>query len=173
MRAPSSGIAGQLTATVSQPGFLVQITLPSGPAYLTDLDADFPYNGQVFAASDMQVQGLSWTGGAPQRPKLILGDADLTWGTLALNLELQDCAVSIWQAYAAAPNEAEPLWSGRIGGAQRDNAVVQCSLVLDTSTAYSPRRRVQTVINGQFLLPAGKTIAVGSQKWVIGRPRNG
>lgn len=169
MRTPAAGIASALTAIGSQPGYLVQITLPSGTFYLTDLDADFTFNGLNWVSSDLHVQGINWIAGTPQRGKLTLGDADLVWWTFALELLLQDSPISIWQAYASATNQAEPLWTGRIGLVTRGQATVECDLVLDTTTGNIPRRRVQNVIAQQYLLPAGKIIMVGGQKWELQR----
>jgi len=170
MRSPSSGISSQLSAVVTQDGFLLQIT-PSGQAtaYMTNLDVDFSYNSITWTSSDFDVTGINWGTTGMQAGKLVLGDSDLIWWDYALNLILQDSPVSIWQVYASAPTEAEPLWSGRIGSVTKGDQTVECTLNTDSMVRQVPTRRVQYVIPTSFLAPAGKVISIGSQNWVLNR----
>jgi hypothetical protein len=168
-RSPSSGIAALLTAPVSQPGFLVQIVVGATTHRLCTMDADFTYGGHTWTAADVQVSGLSWDTGGVRAARLTLGDVDLAWWTATLNLTLQDAPVSIWQVYVGATNEAEPLWSGRIGAVRKGEASVDCDLTIDATLLRSPRRRVQNLVDSQFLISPGTIVTIGGQEWIVER----
>jgi len=175
MRSPTSGLNAALTTSGSQPCYLVQITFVRNPAQprifqLTDLDRDFLYNGITWQSTDLEVRDLSWGVGAAGT--LVLGDADMAWWFYALTYEIQDASVYVWQAYADASNEAEPLWNGRIGGVRKTGPAIECQLFVDRSLTSSPRRRVQHIVDTQYLVPAGKVILIGNQKWVLERKSN-
>lgn len=172
-RKPSTNLDAALAAVVAQPGYLVQIDLPSQTFRLCSMDVGFTYGGQSWTSADVEVSGIGWDQGGMRAGKLTLGDADLAWWTFALNLELQDAPVAIWQVYAAASGEAEPLWSGRIGRVVKGVALITCDLVTDIARLSSPRRRVQNVVPAKYLLPSGRVIAIGTDQWTLERKRNG
>ena len=170
MRTVTSGITTALTAQGSFLGWLAEITTSAGTVFrLCSMDVDFPFGGFTFRASDLSVSGMAWDGGVARPASLTLGDADLTWGALVLNLALADAGLRLWQAYASATTEAQPLWSGRIGQCKRVGLSVQATLSNGTDTTFAPRTRVQQLVNPAFLLPAGTGLSVNGTRWVIER----
>lgn len=172
-RKPTAALDSALTGVVAQPGYLIRMVLPSQTFRICTFGTGFTYGGYSWAAADAEVSGLSWDQGGVQGGKLVLGDADLVWWTFVLNLQMQDAPIDVWQAYATAPNEAEPLWAGRIGRVVKGPALVSCELVTDVSRMNSPRRRVQNVVPARFLLPSGRVIYIGNDTWTLERKRNG
>lgn len=182
-RTVTSGIAAATVAVASQPGYLIQIDLPAPPSgpgslYRCTFDVDFTYNNIRWTADDIIVEGMNWSTTNTQNGRITFGDPDAVWWQIAAggptsSPMLQDAAISIYQAYAEAPNEAVPLWKGRIGQVARGPMTVVCNVRSDTATTYCPRRRVQSVVPIGYLVPPGKIIMIGNQKWVLGRKLNG
>jgi len=171
-RSPTSGIVTQQTAQGAYPGYLVQITIAGQIFSLCTLDVGFTFGGLSWISSDIDLSGIKWDASGLSPGKMVLGDADLVWWTFALKLQLQDVPVSVWQVYAGAPGEAEPLWNGRIGRIVRVGTTIECDLTTDSVRLNAPRRRVQHVVNAKYLLPAGKVLYAGGQQWVIERKQN-
>jgi hypothetical protein len=187
-RTVSAGIGSVLPAVASQPGYLVRIDLPGpadtpsgpGPQYLCSFDVDFVYSGVTWHSADLAFDGMNWSTTSSQNGRMTLGDPDLIWWQIAAGGPstpplLQDAPISVWQAYAEVAEEAVQLWSGRIGQVARSQMTLVCNIRSDSATTLCPRRRVQSISPtiGKYLLPPGKIIMVGNQKWVLPRKLNG
>lgn len=173
-RTPTSGIATAQTALASQPGYLIAFLVDKVVYRFSTFDVDFIFDDALWASTDVTIDGLTWDTGGAKAGQMTLGDPDLVWWSFALNLRLQYAPIAIWQAYMSAPNEAEPLWFGRVGAVSRGVLSVICALMNDSSILKTPRRRVQNVIPSAFLLPAGKVIDLGSGHfWTLERKQNG
>ena len=170
-RSLTAGIAGQLTAQGAYPGYLIELTFTTGEVQrYTTLDVGFTYGGYTWNAADVQVSKLEWDGGIARPAALQFGDASLAMWSLVLNLVLPDAKVRIWQIYAAASGEAEPVWSGRVGQISRSGLAVDIELNNGSAYVTAPRQRVQYVVNPAFLLPGGTILQVGNQRWTLDRP---
>jgi len=172
-RSPTSGIAGVLSNTVVQSGYLVQVTVNTTPiqtnVYMSSFDTDFIFNSQTWSATDIVVNGVNWQTGGVQSGTVEIEDNALVWWGYAVNLLLQDMPVSIWAAYVDAPTEAEPLWTGRIGKAAQGKQSIILSVVPDNQVRLVPFKRVQSIIPSQYLMPAGTIINIAGQQWVLQR----
>lgn len=171
-RSPTSGIVAAQTAQGAYPGYLIQITVAAQTFRLCTLDTGFTYGGYSWVKTDIDLSGTRWDAGGVSPGVMKLSDPDLVWWAFTVNLALQDAPVSVWQVYASAPGEAEPLWSGRIGRITRDDFILSCQLATDIQRMNTPRRRVQHVVPAQYLLPAGKVLYIGTQQWVLERKDN-
>jgi hypothetical protein len=169
MRSPTSGILAQLVAQGSQPGYLVEIITNTQTLNLTSLDEPFYFNATNWTAADITFNNLNWTTRPNTRVNMTLGDPLLAFWSLAGNYILQDSLVNIWGCYAAAQGEAEPMYQGRVGAIKKGNMILECELVADNTLRGSPRRRIQTIVPAKFLLPPGKEIMIGTQKWILSR----
>lgn len=172
-RKPTTNLNAALTANFAQPGYLVQLDLPAQTFRKCSLDVGFTYGGYSWDSADIQVDGISWDQGGISGGKLTLGDPDLVWWAYTLNLQMQDAPIRIWQVYAGAPGEAEPLWLGRIGRIVKGDMTVICDLVTDISRLNAPRRRVQNIIPTKYLMSAGRVIYIGNAQWTLERKQNG
>jgi hypothetical protein len=169
-RAPTSGIAGQLSAVVTQSGYLVSIgVIGAATQYLCSLDRSFTFGGFSWQSNSIDISGINWQAGGVQSGQMVLGDVNLAFWAYALNLVLQNAPVSIWACYAGAPGEAEPLWSGRIGSIKRGNLELICGLVPDSAARMVPTRRIQSIIPSQFLAAPGTIFNFGSTQWTLDR----
>lgn len=178
MRDTSSSIDSALTALASQPGILVQIDMPLHTFRLTSLDANFSYDSQTWESADVAIDSVAWRASGSSSARMTLGDPDGAYWRLALGgvgetPQMQDARVLVWNVYAEVPDEAVPMWSGRVGAVRRDGVTLTCELFVTSSLTSSPRRRVQQVINPIYLIPAGKVITIGGQKWKLERKTNG
>jgi hypothetical protein len=172
MRSPTSGIAGQLSATVTQSGYLVSIALSSATLFLTSLSQGFNFvttdnSSGTWASKSIDITGINWQAKGSQAGQMVMEDADLVMWSYALNGLLSDAVVSIWQVYADAPNEAEPLWVGRIGAINKGDLEITCALVPENTVRLAPSRRVQSFIDSNFLIAPGTIVNVGKAQWVI------
>lgn len=175
MRSLTSGISGQLTTSGAFAGWLVEFALTNGQyVRLTSIDTGFTYNGLIFAAVDMELPSLQWDGTILRPGKLVIGDADVAFWALAIELLVADATVTMWQVYNAAAGEAEPVWYGRAGQVTRNADRLACEIQLTnlSDTQSAPRKRVQEVVSPTFLVPAGTVFNVSGQQWTIERPRN-
>lgn len=158
-RSITSGIAGQLPAQGSFPGWLLEITLATGTVIRrTSLDTVFIYGGTQWVPVDMEMPSISWDGSVLKVGTIILGDADLALWSLARNLELSDALVRIWQIYRDATAEAAPVYSGRINDIRKRELAIELALSNSSDTLTSPRTRVQQIVNQAYLLPSGTVI---------------
>ena len=170
MRSLSSGINSQLTVSGAYAGWLVQITPQSGSVLrYTSLDTNFSYGGFTWQSLDIDPPQLGWDGTALRAGKLVIGDADLVFWALALQLSLTDAAIAIYAIYAAAPTEAEPVFSGRIGQIVRNGLTVEMQISNQSDTRALPATRVQYVVNPAFLLPSGTVLNINGQRWILDR----
>lgn len=169
---PSLIATAQVSNQAETPGFLVGVYLDIWTARITTLDVDFTFGGQVWFASDVSLTGLQWGADGSLAGTMVLGDVDLQWWYYTLQLKLQDAKVLVWQVYASALGEAEPLWSGRIGTITKGEGTVECTLVNEAVLLRAPSVRVQNVIPGKYLLPSGTIIKVGSSTWKLDRKQN-
>jgi hypothetical protein len=179
MRALPGGILGQLTVNGAYPGYLVSFLGANGQAgFWTTLDTDFPWGGSTWVAGDLDVPSLIWDGTSVRPAKLVLGDYNGAWWIAARNGYFREAHVNIYQVYAAAANQAEFIWSGRVGDIARVNAVSGSPAVLleltDGSAIDSaPRQRIQEIIADQYLVRAGTVFMIGGQQITINRPTSG
>ena len=170
-RSLPTGINTQTTAQGAFPGVLVEVSLTSQTLRLCSLDTGYTFGGFFWQAADIEVAGLSWDGDVARAPKLTVGDVDLVFWSLALNLQLQDSRVRVWQCYAGATNEAEPIYSGRIAECRRNGTAVDLALTNDSETQTAPRVRIQSIVAPVFLLPPGTVINVAGQRWILERSK--
>jgi hypothetical protein len=176
MRTLTSGITTALTTGGAFPGWLVEITLTTGSVLrYTSLDTGFTFNGFTWTSRDFDVVDLTWTGGVARTATLVLGDADQTMLAFVFNLAFADATVKLWQCYASASGEAEPVFSGKCGDARPDRAALTCTLALNngSDTRSIPNVRVQQVIAPGFLLVDGTHLSIAGQGWNIERPPGG
>lgn len=170
MRSVTSGISSAIPAQGSFLGWLVAITVSTSQVVrLTSMDTNFAFGGNTFNAANISVPSMTWDGSVNRPASLVIGDPDLAYWALVLNLQLVDAPITLWQAYAGATGEGAPLWTGRAGKCSRQGLTVQIDLANDAATAQAPRLRVQQLCNPLFLLPSGSTLHVGNQRWTINR----
>lgn len=175
MRSLTSGINSQLTVSGALFGWLLELTLTNGQVFrYTSIDTGFTWNGFTWQPLDMSVPEIEWDGGAVRSGRIVIGDANLVLWAFALNLMLARAGIRLYAIYHAAPNEAEPVYSGRVGPVTRGNDLtVVMGFSNESETVSAPRNRVQYVINPKFLLAAGTVLHVGGQRWILERPKSG
>jgi hypothetical protein len=172
VRSLTSGISGQLATSGAFAGWLVEFILTNGQAVrVTSLDDGFSYNGLIFAAADLSLPTLSWDGSVLKPGKLIIGDPDCSFWTLAAQLLLGDAVTTIWSVYHDALGEAEGVWQGRAGQVVRnaDNLTVEITLANGSDTLTAPRTQVQDVVDPRFLIAPGTIVNAGGQKRIVPR----
>jgi hypothetical protein len=172
MRSPTSGIAGQLTATVTESGYLVSIALTAATMFICSLENGFTFvtaanPSGVWDSKSIDITGINWQSKGMQSGQMVMEDADLSMWVYALDGLLSDAVVSIWQCYADAPGEAEPLWEGRIGAVTKGDLEITCALIPENMIRLIPTRRVQSFITSNFLMAPGTIVNVGKAQWVI------
>jgi hypothetical protein len=176
MRTVTSGIFAELTRSGAYPGHIIEITVANGSIIrVTTLDDDFTWDGQVYATADVSVPDIGFDGTVSRGGALEFGDQTIAVWIGNLYREFDEAPIRIWQVYAAAPGEAEQVFSGRCGKLTRKvNAKggESASIALDAEATalFAPRRRVQDFIDQKWLIAAGTVLIVNGQRWIIDRP---
>jgi hypothetical protein len=172
LRTLSSALLTEIGATITEPLWLVEIQAVSATYRLNSWDQVISWNSQVWVPYGLAVDGLTWDGKARRGGRVTLFDVDLTWWTLALNDELSARPVKVWQAYFGAPADAVPMFYGRTGGPQRDDANTVLDLLNDKADKQrTPRDRIGITTGATQLVPAGTIFYLGGVKYTLERPK--
>ena len=171
-RTLSTATDAAVAATTTQPGYLVHIAW-STPSRLTSGRSPLNWNGYVWLATDIRVDGLKWDKAGQQTGSLTLGNSEQQFSALALNEGVADVPVSIWAYDRSATAAGDPVlvFSGVGGKLAANDDRLTLELTTQRSRALKcPRMRI-TAANGFNYLPvAGSSIRWGNERYVL-RPR--
>lgn len=162
MRTLSAATNTAVAGPVTSPGYFVEILFTS-PLRVSSRGT-LTWSGNVWTGWDVRVSGLAFDGSASaQNGTLILGNTDLSVGSLVLNQGVADRAVNIWAFLGDAPATADPvqIFAG-VGDAvtsiDPDKGTVTISLQQSAAgVLYCPRRYI-TRENGFSVLPPVGTL---------------
>jgi hypothetical protein len=163
--------AGQ--ATITKPGFFVQLDLASQIRACSRDDTT--WNGNVWPAANVNVSDVGTQPDGSQRCTVTMGNTDLSLGAIALgDAQLQGRRAQVWSflkpAGSLAAADPVQIFDGVVDSAVVDTAAVTFSLVtLLVSATYLPRRRITPASGFNRLLPAGRVIQIGSQRFRLER----
>lgn len=169
-RSLSSPTTSASAATVTRPGYLVQIGFDD--LVFLSSRGTVDVLGNEWTGWDVRISGLAHDSGNPAGGgTMTLGDADQSMSTLVLAQGLSGRDVTIWRYFAEAIDEADPVMvfdglAGGVSGGHGRPIVVQ--LVARESTVLnSPRRRMTTEEGFHALPAAGQVMAFNNQKYVL------
>ena len=172
MRTLSAALLAELGATVTRPGYLIDIAF-SVPLRLSTI-GDVIFDGASYVAADATVSGVAWDAGGGQRGRLVLGNADLAIGTLVLDEGIADRGIVITAVYAGALAVADAVvvFDGVGDTASIDPGSGKVSIELAQQgrrTTYCPRRTISAATGFRHLQPAGTRIAFGGEIYTLER----
>lgn len=155
-------------ARITRPLHLVQIDASPVLRFCT-LQA-ITLGGYTWQAATLQITGLAGEGS----PSLVFADPDSAIATAVLQGLLDDVAVRIWTADAAALADADVVlqWQGATDGASIDPETGRVTLGLTLATAaalYAPRLLYGPAMGMNTMIPAGAVIKVGDKTYTVER----
>ena len=157
---------------VQKPAWLVQIDLTS-PLYLCSFAA-VSWNSLSWSAADVNVSGLR-VGALKVTGSLVLGNADDTYGAIALNEGFTDKRIRIWgyDASISSPAVGDPVLVCDAVGAGADVGTDYVRVALRDSCEYrmGPRAVVSPAFGFGRYLPAGRTLTINGVSYVLERGR--
>jgi hypothetical protein len=158
----ASAVAGNIT----RPGYLVQISLPaSGTAYLSTF-GDVVLDGQVWAASDVVVEGVAMDRTVRQSATLTFPNTDGEWSSIAFGADdMRDQRVVIYAADAGGLTtlaDALLVFDGvcDVPMMQTPPRLVMTLQSARANVLQAPRRRIAPPLFN-FVMPANKPIPIG------------
>lgn len=169
MKALTPALLAELGASVTRPGYLVQLGY-SSPLYLSTL-GDISYAGQAWSDASVKLSGISADGAAANKASLTLGNTDGAYGALVLNEGACDIEVVVWACYAGATalGDIVQVFAGATDGADIDADKVTLQLVAQKNrTLYCPRVFISKP-TFNFLQPAGTKIVAGNETYTLER----
>jgi hypothetical protein len=169
MRSLTSAQQAAVSATVTTPGYLVEI------AFSTVL--------RLSSRGDQTWGGYTWTGGrlgktsgltadarGEQRGRVELINSDLAYSALVLSEGVSDRRCRIWQFYGDNPADATLVLDGVVDDADIAPDRVTLSIVGESlRTAMFPRRIIGPGTGFNHLRPSGTKITWGGQTYVLTR----
>lgn len=165
-RTVSSPTTTAANATVTKPGFLVELRLSTLFRFASR--GDTPWNSFTWAASDLKVGDVEDSPDGTARLSLAVGNTDLAFGAIVLaDSALQGRGVSIWYHYPDAVGGVDPvkLFEGVVDAGVVTHASVGFTLTTALSAAtFLPRRRITPASGFTRLMPAGRVIQIGNQQ---------
>lgn len=172
MRTLSTALSNAYGYAVQKPAWLVELTMATTLRYSSF--ATVTWNGQTWTAADIGISGLR-VGAMSVSGSLIFGNADDSFGALALTQGFADKRVRIWgyDANIASPAVGDPvlLCDAVGGGVDISEAQVRVSLRDATEYLIAPRAIVAPEFGFTQLLPAGRTITINGISFTIQRGR--
>ena len=167
MKTLSSALSTALGYPVTRPGWLLSIAWPV--ATRLSSRGTVSYDGYSWVAADVDVSNIT-VAGLDVRGTLRLGNAAGAFGALALSYRVAGVGITIigYDGAATASADFVPLVACRGGEAEIDVDRVSIALLGPLAGRHTPRSRV-----GQptftHLLPAGSTLRLNNQSYVIER----
>lgn len=172
LRTITAALLAEFGLTVRRPGYLIEIQWPSGTtrsATFTTISA----LGQTWNHHAVTVTGWSEDGTGKASCGLLFANENLEWSTLAFGSETSDVPVFIHQVYAGATADADILQDWFVG----EHVIPSMpkggrALTLDLAQpgavgTFIPRDVLGPAIGVNHLMPAGKTIDIGGQKYTF------
>ncbi len=169
MRTLHSTLLATLGATVTQPGYLVQIDF-STPVRLSTL-GDLSFNGYTWTAADIKVRGLGVDEKGGQGGSLVFANTLDDVGALVLGEGIADRRVRVWACDAGAATHSVAIFDGVGDDASiAENGAVTITLAASAmATSHWPRRRINRATGFTTLMPAGARLTVGGQPYILER----
>ena len=167
MKTLTAEMLAEIGADVKRPGYLIELGYSTTLRLSTMGDVSFA--GQVWAATDVKVSGVSSDGRGSNTATLALGNTDGAYGVLVLTEGASEIPVTIYVCYAGAPAAAMHGFFGVTDGAEISESTVTLTLSAQRNkTLYSPRVFINKPVFN-FLQPAGTKIVWGSETFVLER----
>ena len=172
MRALSTPTANAVAARSTAPGYLVQIGWT--PTVRLSTLGDLTWNGAVWVAADIAVQGLRWAQAGTVTGTLRLGNSTAQYSAYALNQGVAGVAIRVWalDRNATATGDPVAVFDGEGGSLNLDEDAISIEIASRKARALkAPRVRI-IAANGFSQLPvAGSTFRWGGQRYVLQRGR--
>ena len=170
LRTISVSLQAKLDADVQEPGYLVEMDLPTATLRLSSR-ADLTWGGQVWVSWDLDVSGLGTDGRGDISGDLRLGNSDNSMSAWLLAAEgISGRAVRIWVFYSDSPgaDDAQLVFDGIANdvGINADRCSIQImgdSLV----TLALPRGRITPAAGFNHLTPENTVLVWGTQRIVL------
>lgn len=167
MKTLTSALLAEVGASVTRPGYLIQLGY-SSTLYLSTM-GDVSYAGNAWSGVDVKVSGVSADGSGGNKASLTLGNTDGGYGALVLNEGASDIPVLILACYAGAPGDSVLVFEGTTDGAEIDAEKVTMTLAAQkNNTLYCPRVFISKP-TFNFLQPVGTQIVWGFETFVLER----
>lgn len=170
MRTLSAALQAAHAAAVQRPAWLVELSLAS-VVRLSSYET-VSWNGQTWTAADVNVASLR-VGALRISGTLVFGNADDLFGAIALTESFTDKRVRIWGYDAGATGASDPVLVGDGVGAGADisETVVRVNLRDAAEYRMGPRAIVAPAYGFNTLIPAGRSITINGQTYVLERGR--
>lgn len=170
-RTLSTGMGSAVDATITTPGYLLEI--------------EFSTPTRLCTRGDLTVLGNDWTGwgfslsgfgidatSAKQTGTISISNRDNDISTLILEEGISDRAVRIWKFYTDAPSDDDPVLIFDGVGAQSDidTASGQIKITLRQArdaVQFAPAHYITAEQGFSMLPPAGTIITVGSTSFIL------
>jgi hypothetical protein len=169
MKTLTAELLAELGASVTRPGYLVQLGY-SATLYLSTM-GDISHADQAWSGADVKLSGLSTNGAGSNKATLALGNTDGAYGALVLNEGASDIEAIVWACYAGATatGDVVQVFAGVVDGADISAQTVTLQLAAQRNkTLYCPRVFIaKPTFN--FLQPAGTKIVFGGETFVLER----
>ena len=166
----SSPTSTASAALVTQPGWLIEIKLDTFVRLSSR--GTVSVMGNEWVGWDVKVSGLGLDPGRPSSGgSLALGDGDLTMTALILGFADPVIEISVWRYFAEAIADDDPVWvfhgiAGAISGGL-GRAISVPLIARESSTLFSPRRRMTRETGFNALPAAGGIIVLNGEKYEL------
>lgn len=173
MRTLHASLTAAYGAAVQRPAWLIEVTMASTYRYCSFRQAT--WDSQTWLKMDVDVNGLR-VGAMQVSGSLIFGNADDSFGALALTEGFADKRVRIWgfDATVADPLPVDlpvPVCDAVGGGVDIGPDKVRVQLRDATEYLIAPRAIVAPEFGFTQLLPAGRTLTINGISFMIQRGR--
>lgn len=162
------------SATVTEPGFLFRLAMPSQTLRLSSR-GDVTYRGELYVARGMRWSGIeidAETGA--QSGSVAIADADSSVSAIVLNDGVADRAASVWKFYGDGPTinvgDVIPVFTGAGDAAQWNIDAALVTITLSDAgglAQFSPRRYITRQEGFNVLPPASTQIVWGNEKFIL------
>jgi hypothetical protein len=172
MRTLTAALQAAHAAPVQRPAWLAEITLSASTLRLSSYGT-VSWNGQTWNREDMDVSGLR-VGALRVTGSLIFGNADDSYGAIALTEGFTDKRVRIWGYDAGALSveaDAVLLVDAVGGGSKISETRVVLSLRHAAEYRTGPRAIVSPLYGFTTMIPAGRTLTINGISFVLTRGR--
>lgn len=170
MKTLSSSTSNAVAATVTKPGYLVQID--TTPVIRLSSRGTQSWDDEAWTGGRILRSSISTLAGGEQKAALELVNSDLAYSALALGSILSDIPVRMWKFYADNPAVGDPVqvFEGVIDGVEITSDSVRFDLVSENARVLSsPRRFIGPSTGFNNLRPAGTKFTWNGQVYVLER----
>jgi hypothetical protein len=165
MRTLAPTLQTQVSATVTKPGYLVEIMFST--RCLFSSRGGLSWNGLYWSPRGLSVTGLANAGSGGASGELRLANADLVMSALVLGEGIAGRAIRIWQFYGDEPAAGDALLVFDGVGDEASVADDSVTIKLSPGTLRSlsaPRLRITAAAGFNHLTPPGTVILFGGGK---------